>query len=360
VSPPARAPRVASWPHWYGPNPYLPLLYRALAGYGIEHVGHAPLAPSTFSGRDRLADVLHLHWVYPLWREGRWAGLIPGLRIRRGLALLEAIRETGTRLIWTVHNVRPHDGFQRGEQAAYARLHALVDLRVFHSESALEEAQALGGEGRGETLVIPHGNYQGAFPPPTSGAEVRAREGIPDGRRLLLCLGQVREYKGFDVAVQAARALEREDCHLVVAGRPIDHSARRLQELAGGAPNVTLILEELSPQRVADLLGAAAVVLLPYRAITGSGVLLHALTAGRGVVASDLPYFREMLSAEPAAGVLVNAGDPDALARGIRAFLAAPGERAQEAAARLAGVFSWERLAAPLARWIHEAASRRA
>jgi glycosyltransferase involved in cell wall biosynthesis len=233
-------------------------------------------------------------------------------------------------------------------------------LRVFHSQSAVAEARALGGEGRGETLVLPHGNYQGAFPASAPAAEVRAREGIPEGARLLLCLGQVREYKGFDVAVRAARALEREGCHLVVAGRPIDGSARRLEELASGAGNVRLILEELSAQRVADLLGAADVVLLPYRAITGSGVLLHALTAGRGVVASDLPYFREVLAPEPDAGVLVEAGDPDALARGIRAFLASPRGSAQEAAARLARAFTWESAAAPLAGWIHAAASARA
>jgi glycosyltransferase involved in cell wall biosynthesis len=323
-------------------------------------VPHAPLDPETFSGRDPVADVLHLHWVYPLWREGRWAGLIPGLRVRRGLALLEGIRATGAPLIWTVHNVKPHDGYRRGEQSAYARLHALADLRVFHSQSAMAEAHALGGQGRGETLVLPHGNYQGAFPPPAPDAEVRAREGIPQGARLLLCLGQVREYKGFDVAVRAARTLERDACHLVVAGRPIDHSARRLEELASGAGNVRLILEELPAQRVADLLAAADVVLLPYRAITGSGMFLHALTAGRGVVASDLPYFRELLAAEPDAGVLVATEDPDALARGIRAFLASPREKAREAAARLARAFSWESVTAPLARWIHAAASRRA
>jgi glycosyltransferase involved in cell wall biosynthesis len=146
--------------------------------------------------------------------------------------------------------------------------------------------------------------------------------------------------------------------HLVVAGRPVDRSARRLRRLTGRVENVTLLLEELSPQRLADLLGAADAVLLPYRAITGSGVLLHALTAGKGVIASDLPYFREILAGEPGAGVLVRPGDPDALADGIRAFFSPEHRDAAEAAARLGRSFDWTVTVGPLARWIHAAAGQ--
>jgi beta-1,4-mannosyltransferase len=355
----AARPRVASWPHWYGPNPYLPLLYQALAGHGVDHVPHVPLEPSAFTGPSRVADVLHLHWVYPLLREGRWTWLRRSRQIRRGLARLQAIRDAGAPLIWTVHNTRPHDGFRRGERAAYASVHAMADLRVYHSKSALTEAASLHGEGGGDALVMPHGSLAGAFPAPAPRSDVLAREGVPPGRRVLLCFGLVRSYKGFDVAVRAMKSLAGDACHLVVAGRPIDGSARELVRLARGADNITLILEELPAQRLADLLGAADVALLPYRAITGSGVLMHVLGAGRGVVASDLPYFREILASEPDAGVLVSPGDPEALARGVRAFLSKPRESVELAALRLSRAFDWPTLVEPLARWIHQAASQR-
>ena len=145
--------RVASWPHWYGPNPYLTLLYDALALYGVEHVRFAPLEPDAYDRETGVADFLHLHWVYPLWRKPGGRGAPSSRRIRGALDRLEQIRAGGVELIWTVHNVTPHDGLRRGEAEAYAALHDLVDLRVFHSQSARVEAEARFGRGRSETIV---------------------------------------------------------------------------------------------------------------------------------------------------------------------------------------------------------------
>lgn len=354
-----RGPAVASWPHWYSPNPYLRLFHRALAAHGVRHVPDVPVDPSVFRGSSPRADLLHLHWVYPLWRTGtrwpwgRW------LAIREAVGRLREIKETGTPVLWTVHNVEPHDGFRWGERRAYAALHRLVDLRIYHSESAREEALSRFGKGGGESLVVRHGNFDGVFPSPAPEDSVRSREGIAPARRLLLCFGQVRDYKGFDVAVRATGLLDPGEVHLLVAGRPFERNGALLKRLAGTRNDVALVLNEIDAQRLSDLLGAADAVLLPYREVTGSGVLLHALTAGRGVIASDLPYFREILSRSPTAGVLVPPDDARALARGIRTFFDRPVERRGRAARRIADEFEWEQLVRPLADWIHARCSRR-
>ena len=345
---PERPPvRVASWPHWYGPNPYLPLLYRALEPHGIAHVRDVDLDPSAFTGDARVADGVHLHWAYPLWREG--PGRTRAGRLRRALDRIRAIREAGVPIAWTVHNLLPHEDAWRGEREAYAALHELVDLRVFHSESARDEARTLFGPVETDSIVQYHGNWDGALPPGTDRAVVRAREGLPADARVLLCFGQIREYKGFDRAVDALFALNASSpatYHLVIAGRPLGDAARALERRTRGSDDVTLVLREISDQRLADLLGAADAVLLPYRSITGSGVLLHALTAGRGVVATDLPYFREVLARGPAAGELV--GQSRDLADGVRAFFARDLAERQAAARELADRFAWPIVVEPL------------
>ena len=354
-----RPVRVASWPHWYGPNPYLALLYRALEPHGVEHVRDVPLDPGAFAGPDGAADVLHLHWAYPLWRESARRGTSRSRRIRDALERLERIRAHGVALVWTVHNVVPHDGLRRGEAEAYAWLHELADLRVFHTESARAEATARYGRGRGDTILQHHGNWDGATPVPLPRAAVLIREELPDEPRMLLCFGQVRAYKGFDLAVETARTLDPEAYHLVVAGRAIDGEGRRLSRLARGARNVTRILEEIDDQRLADLLGAADAVLLPYRSVTGSGALLHALTVGRGVIATDLPFFREILGQEPDAGVLVPDAGPEALAAGVREFFAVETGSRGRAARRLADRFAWPDVVRPLAAWLRQEGRRR-
>ena len=115
---------------------------------------------------------------------------------------------------------------------------------------------------------------------------------------------------------------------------------------------MSLTFESISDQRLSDLLRAADVVLLPYRSVTSSGALLHALSVATGIVTSDLPYFREVLGAEPDAGGLFPPDDPQALARAVVDCLAVPKEGRVRAIERLRGRLSWSACVKPLAAWL--------
>lgn len=347
--------RVASWPHWYAPNPYLPLLYAALEEHGIEHVPGVELDLRRFRGEDRVADCVHLHWAYPLWREagGRWTPR--NRKIDGALGRIQTIRDAGVPLVWTVHNIAPHDGLQPGEEQAYRRLHEMADLRVFHSRSARDEASERFGDRGGDTIIQHHGNWDGAVQPPGDTLAILEREHLPVGARILLCVGQIREYKGFDRAIDALEELNAVEAgahHLVIAGRPVGPYESRLRRRARGVAGLTLLLEELDDQRLADLFGVADAVLLPYRSVTGSGVLLHALTVGRGVVASDLPFFREVLTEGSGAGELV--GPDESLSAGVRRYFAVDRATRDRAARALAEKFAWPVVVEPLAAWLRQ------
>ncbi len=70
--------------------------------------------------------------------------------------------------------------------------------------------------------------------------------------------------------------------------------------------------------------------------------MLLALTASRGVVASDLPFFREILSGNDDAGRLVPSNNPAALAGATRSYLAISTRAAAGAARMLADRFAWD------------------
>ena len=69
----------------------------------------------------------------------------------------------------------------------------------------------------------------------------------------------------------------------------------------------------LTNAEFSDAVAASDAVLLPYHAVTGSGVLFAAWTLGAGVIASDLPFFREMLESRPLGGRTFRLGDSTAL-----------------------------------------------
>jgi len=98
----------------------------------------------------------------------------------------------------------------------------------------------------------------------------------------------------------------------------------------------------LSEQEFADIVEASDAVLLPYREITGSGALLAAWTLGRGVVASDLPYFREVSKPEPDAAQFFPVENSPALAGAILEYTSIPFEVRHRAALRMAERYTWE------------------
>lgn len=332
--------RIASWPHWYDPNPYLRAFYAGLEAHGATHVAGVPL--DIRSLHEAEIDALHIHWAYPLWRD-------PGpfhKKARAVLAFRRLVREAradGMLLVWTVHNLEHHEGSSGWDRLGERPLRD-ADLRIYTSAWARDVAE--GPDRTGTSVVVPIGDFDAWLPPDPGRAAARDVLGVAPATRLLLCFGQVRRYKGFDVA---ARALDRlgPEYRLVVAGRPVP-AGRGLRSPPGrDAERLTLIPRELDDAELVAWLSAADAVLLPYRRITGSAALLTALSRSRGVVASDLPYFREVLAPAPDAGVLVGPDDPSALAAGVERFFDRPREVRESAARRIASALAWPELVAP-------------
>ena len=247
------------------------------------------------------------------------------------------------RVVWTVHNLGPHDAsVSWAAHRAYDLVARTADVFVAHSRAAAERAEARYPRARGRTVVAPHGHYLGVHPPArTPRAEVRARHGIPGDAFLLLAFGQIRAYKRL---AELSAAVDG-DVQLLIAGAAVDGEvAAELERIAG--PGVHLDVRRVPDDEVADLYGAADAAVLNYAEVFSSGSLLLALSQGVPVVSAASDAVAEV-AGEPA---VVTFGDvrelPDAVAR-LRA-VEPPARRAAALAAAEAA--SWERAAAVLAR----------
>lgn len=356
---PARRPiRLVTWPDWSARNPYQALFHRALEPHGVHLVEGVPAEPRAVLDHRPAIDVFHLHWPYAYWRSRGRSTLRQSRAVLRFWRLLAALRSGGVRVVWTVHDVEHLEGDRFADRAGNRILHARADLAIHHTAWSVAAAARRFGPPGGDVLVMPHGTYAGAYPPPRPRAGTLGRHGIAGERRVLLCFGKIRPYKGFDVAVRAMSHLPAGRYHLVVAGEASSHEPV-VRAAAEGREDVTFVLGALAPDAVADLMNAADCVLLPYARITGSGVLSLALTHGRGVVASDLPPLRETLADAPAAAVFVGGADPARLAEGVEAFFSAPPGSREAAARAAAEAIAWERLVGPVADWMRRASASR-
>jgi glycosyltransferase involved in cell wall biosynthesis len=348
--------RIASWPI-PGINPYCQLYYGALARDGVEveyvdDIIRLPLAGPS----GRAFDAVHFHWnIERIWRAfGRGsAGRLYGVAV--WYRCLRRLKRAGITVFWTAHELAPPEGGTWVDRLGYRLCVRSADLCICHSEASRQEVLRRFGVPASRAIAIPHGTYGAVLAPARPAAETRARWGLPAGRRLLLCFGYQRPRKGLETALQAMRRLGG-DYHLLVQcstrGGPLKKWLRRLREAYGDAANVSFLHQSLDGTDLADLLQASDCVILPYLDIVGSGALAACLTIGRGVVASDLPYFREVLAPEPDAGVFFRPGDAAGLADAVGAFFSIDRARREAAVGRLARDLQWDHVVTPISEWL--------
>jgi beta-1,4-mannosyltransferase len=305
--------RVAAFPTDQG-APYLRLLHSALARAGVEIVTR-PSLRAALDGKP--LDAVHLHWLEYLIGGDRARAYVRGLRLA---GALRRLRRSGTRVVWTVHNLRPHERRHRRleDHVARATLRCADNVVVHSPYAARRVAETYGGAGK--LAVVPHGNFIGFYPPPSrSRAQTRAALGLAEDAFVYLIFGQLRAYKRIPEALRAFRSLPDPDARLLVAGAPHD-AALRAQIEAAADERVVLRLGHVPDDEVAELHAAADAALLPYRQVFSSGALLLALSLGLPAVvpaegADDVagppatqPFEEGELLAALAA---VRVGDPD-------------------------------------------------
>ncbi len=238
-------------------------------------------------------------------------------------------RALGMRVVATAHDVQSF--VERLSVPWMVRSAYRASNRVIaQSTQAEKELTTLLNVPASEIDAIPHGSYLPFIDSVPVREAARARLGLPEGVPVLLFFGQIKAVKGLDLLIRAMpRVLRRHPgAVLLVAGRVWKDDFRRYRELIealGIAENCVLHVRFIPDADVAAYYAAADVVVLPYRRIYQSGVLLMAMSHGKPVVASDLPGMTEVIS-HGANGYLFAAGDAEALAGTLAEVLGDPGE----------------------------------
>jgi glycosyltransferase involved in cell wall biosynthesis len=278
------------FPDWRGGNPFQQMLFEGLP---VVDVTAVPVTDLSEHLARRAATskpgVLTLHWTSPILARATTDDEADAA-LAEFVRLLEAFRAAGGRLVWTVHNVVPHDARFGEHEVALARCLAANAEVVHVLNAATADAVAPYYElDPSRVVVIEHSSYLGVYPDRISRARARRRLGLKPGHKALVSLGQLRPYKGLDRLVDAFEVLRTDDrrLRLLVAGHPArGPEMRALVERITETPGTVTRFKRLPDQRLQVWLRAADLAVLPYTDILNSGSFLLAETFGLPVVAT--------------------------------------------------------------------------
>ncbi len=196
-------------PDWRTINPYLELLAESLEQRGLTvlfPVGYRRLLP-LFRGVRNVAatpDVVHLHWHNAYIRSSSLIGQLA--YSVKFLADVAAVRLSGIRIIWTIHNETPHDsGYPSLFRTLQRCLAFLSHGIIVHTRSALEILRAQLGSQVTKVRIIPHGSYLKVYGPRLPRSEARQAIAASQDTKIFLYFGVLCPYKGVEDLLSAWR-----------------------------------------------------------------------------------------------------------------------------------------------------------
>ncbi len=245
--------------------------------------------------------------------------------------LMSYYKVLGKKIVLTAHNVNAARRDFKDSWVNRATLrfqYRLCDHIFVHTEKMRIELCREFGVNEESVTVIRHPINNllpdtGLTPP-----EAKRRLGVKEDERTILFFGKIRPYKGIEHLLEAFELLldrESRDYRLIIAGAPDDEAyAREIEQTINqrfARGRVSFILEFIPDEKMELYFKGADVLVLPYREIFQSGVLLLAYTFGLPVVATDVGSFREDII-EGRTGYLCRAGDAQDMARAIKTYFA--------------------------------------
>lgn len=242
-------------------------------------------ASAIWSGRREGRDICHFHLFH--------VGFLQAFNI----ALAKVL---GRRVVITAHDV---EALAENLEVPWLSrwVYRRADRVIAHNVASKQELVGSVGLPDQRIALIPHGNYLHAVRPLPPKSEAHAALGITEKSKVILFFGQIKEVKGLDLLLEAMpTVLEKHaDVVLLIAGKlwKNNFSAYEAQiNRLGISKNCILHIRYIPDIEVPLYYSAADIVVLPYRRIYQSGVVLMAMSYAKAVLVSDLPGMTEIVS----------------------------------------------------------------
>ena len=199
-----------------------------------------------------------------------------------------------TKMVLTIHNVYPHNSSEKKKKeyrTRFSKLSKVIDGYIVHTVDTKKQVENNFALNKNTVYVVHHG----IFVPENF---IPNKNIVKDNKVCFIMYGSLSSYKGVDLFVDAFKLLPqvyKDKARGVIAGVFNDKSLYETLRKESESLNIVWYPYFLPEQELYERIDESNVIVLPYRQISQSGVLLLALSFHRFIITSDLPAFKETL-----------------------------------------------------------------
>jgi D-inositol-3-phosphate glycosyltransferase len=215
----------------------------------------------------------------------------------KDMLLVRLVKQFGFKLYCVVHDI---SGFALNDsrKIRHVILDKLADRIIIQNLFSLAKIKEfLDLASMAKLALIPHGHFRNLPNPNLGYNQARKLLGIEAGQKIILFFGQIKKVKGLDVLIKALAHCP-EDIKLCIAGKPWKDDFQKYEDLITAMQLEDRVIKKIkyiTDEERELLFKTADLIVIPYREIFQSGVLLMAMSYDKLVVASDLPANREII-----------------------------------------------------------------
>ncbi|SNT40736.1 Glycosyltransferase involved in cell wall bisynthesis [Streptosporangium subroseum] len=283
---------------------------------------------------------------------------------RNGSVALAVRDRTGTPMVYEVRGFLEETWASRDPKRIGSQRHVLQrDREAFIMRSAdavvtLAETMATEiverGVPREKIFLAPNAVDDSLLVAEYDGAAFRASYGIEPGEIVMGSVSSIVAYEGFATMISAAALLRDQGApvKVLLVGDGVERAALLEQVEELGLGDIAILPGRVGPEEALQAQSAIDIFVCPREDLRVCRLVtplkpVEAMALGKPVVLSDLPALSELVGTD-GAGLLVPAGDPEALAKAIAGLRDDPERRAvmgEAGRAEVASKRTWSRIA---------------
>ena len=281
-------------------NPYQKLMMNGLKeakNLEVKHGSKNKIFGILLTAIFQRPDYIHFDWIHQYYYRGsKWMTYLNfPIFILQVWVVRNILR---TKLVWTLHNIMPHDSPTNGPYL-WSRIffaNQVEWIRVF-DKGTVDRASTMFKLPRSMFKIIPEGSYVGYYPNDLSRAESRGKLSISTEEKVYLFFGSIRPYKGIEELINAFHSLDKGE--LIIAGNCKSKAyLNELVELINKNPRIIFKPASIDVEDVQIYMNSADIVVLPFKKIENSGSVILAMGFKKPVIAPNIGILPTRLKAQ--------------------------------------------------------------